>query len=251
VFYFCHVIKAIASPGEGAGLFRRRQRFQVTLGDSNMAQHAEFLKLGTTLLVLDVIEAGGLDDAPRLRRPLRALRAFADDPDLRATAPLADGRRVRALDIQRSYIDACRRFVDRHAAGDARVAEVLRLWQETLDALGRDPSRLVGRLDWVTKRHLLDAAGPGASADQRRKLDLRYHELSPEGYYLRLEAAGVAPVVAEPEDVVAAIDCPPEGSPAAARGRLIRQLRGAVRVGWSSAVVTDARGTRIVRLDER
>ena len=126
-------------------------------------------------------------------------------------------------------------------AGDAR-----RAW--------RDPSRLVGRLDWVTKRHLLDAAGPGASADERRKLDLRYHELSPEGYYLRLEAAGVAPVVAEPEDVVAAFDRPPEGSPAAARGRLIRQSAesgGSVRVGWSSAIVTDSSGTRVVRLDDR
>src|SRR5262249_61061252 len=100
-------------------------------------------------------------------------------------------------------------FVGRHAGGDARAAEVLRLWEETLNALGRDPSRLVGRLDWVTKRYLLDAAGPGASSDERRKLDLRYHELSPEGYYLRLEAAGVAPVVAAPEGVGAAIDCPP------------------------------------------
>jgi proteasome accessory factor A len=255
VFYFCHFMKAVASPAEGiAGLLRRRQRLQVTIGDSNMAQHAEFLKLGTTLLVLDVIEAGGLDDAPRLRRPLRALRAFSGDPDLRAAAPLADGRRVGALEIQRFYLDACRRFVGRHAAGDALAAEVLRLWHETLDALGRDPSRLVGRLDWVTKRHLLDAAGPSASADERRKLDMRYHELSPEGYYLRLEAAGVAPVVAEPEEIVAAIDHPPEGSPAAARGRLIRQSAesgNAVRVGWSSAVVTDARGTRVVRLDER
>jgi Pup amidohydrolase len=173
---------------------------------------------------------------------------------LRATVPLADGRRVCALDIQRSYLDACRHFVGRQAAGDARAAEVLRVWQETLDLLRRDPSRLVGRLDWVTKRHLLDAAGPGASADERRKLDLRYHELSPEGYYLRLEAAGIAPVVVEPEEVVAAIDRPAEGSPAAARGRLIRQSAesgGAVRVGWSSVVFTDARGTRIVRLGDR
>lgn len=254
-FYFCHYFKAVAAPGEGiARLFRRRQRLQITIGDSNMAQHAEFLKLGTTLLVLDAIEAGELDDAPRLRRPLRALRAFTDDPDLRATAALAGGRRVSALEIQRTYLDACRRFIDRHAVVDARAAEVVHLWQETLDALERDPSSLVGRLDWVTKRHLLDAAGPGASADERRKLDLRYHELSPEGYYLRLEAAGVAPVVVEPEDVLAAIDCPPENSPAAARGRLVHDAAEpgvVVRVGWSTAIVMDARGTRVIRLDDR
>jgi hypothetical protein len=254
VFYFCHFFKAVASPAEGlGGLFRSRQRLQITIGDSNMAQHAEFLKVGTTLLVLDVIEAGGLGDAPRLRRPLRALRAFADDPELRATAPLTDGRRVRALEIQQFYLDACRRFVSQHGGVDARAAEILRLWQETLDALERDPMSLVGKLDWVTKQHLLNAAAPDASADERRKLDLRYHELSPEGYYLRLEAAGVAPVVVAPEDVIAAIDVPPEGSPAAARGRLIREAaesRVTLQVGWSSAIVTDASGTRVVRLDE-
>jgi proteasome accessory factor A len=255
VFYFCHVVKAAATPGGAiAGLFRRRQRLQITVGDSNMAQHAEFLKMGTTLLVLDVIDAGGLDDAPRLRRPLRALRAFSDDPDLRATALLADGRRVRALELQRFYLDACRRFVDRHCLGDTRAAEVLRLWHETLDALEHDPSRFVGRLDWVTKRHLLDAAGLAASVDERRKLDLRYHELSPEGYYLRLEAEDVAPVVVTAEDVVAAIDRPPDGSPAAARGRLIREAAesgGSVEAGWDCAVVWDSQGTRVVRLNGR
>jgi hypothetical protein len=255
VFYFCHYIKSIANPVEGvAPLFRRRQRLQITVGDSNMAQHAEFLKVGTTLLVLDVIEAGGLDDAPRLVRPLRALRAFSDDPDLKATARLTDGRRVRALDIQRFYLDACRDYVDRNSAGDARAAHVLRLWKDTLDALERDPSVLVGRLDWVTKQYLLDAAGSEASVDERRKLDLRYHELSPEGYYLQLEAAGVAPVVVEPEEIVTAMDLPPEGTPAAARGQLIRRVAGSggsVRAGWGSAVVTDALGTRVVRLDGR
>ena len=60
VFSFCHVVKAVADPADGGvSVFRRRQRLQVTIGDSNMAQHAEFLKVGTTLLVLDVIEAGG------------------------------------------------------------------------------------------------------------------------------------------------------------------------------------------------
>jgi proteasome accessory factor A len=162
---------------------------------------------------------------------------------------------VRALDIQRSYLDACRRFIDEHAPDDAGAATVVRMWQETLDALERDPSELVGRLDWITKRHLLDAAGPEASADERRKLDMRYHELSPEGYYLRLEAAGVAPVIADPEDVIAAIDSPPEDSPAAARGRLIRESAesgSSVQAGWTRAIVTDGRGApRVVRFEER
>src|SRR5262249_9896587 len=94
VFYFCQIIKAINDLLAGdwpsfARLFHRRQRLQLTIGDSNMAQFAEYLKIGTTLLVLDAIEAGELKEAPRLRRPLRALRAISADPDLQTTVPLA------------------------------------------------------------------------------------------------------------------------------------------------------------------
>jgi Pup amidohydrolase len=107
-----------------------------------------------------------------------------------------------------------------------------------------DPSRLVGKLDWVTKRFLLDQAGPGASPAARAKIDLRYHELSRDGYYLQLEAAGLAPTLVEPEQVLAAIAQPPPGTPATQRGRLIRQYGdGAVRASWS-AVITPS-GSRV------
>jgi proteasome accessory factor A len=259
VFYFCHVLKGIVEilsldVTSFCRLFQRRQRLQITIADSNMAQHAEFLKVGTTMLVLDVIEAGALGEPPRLRRPLRALRSISSDPELRQTIPLADGRRLSALEIQRYYLNACRRFVGDRSPADPQAQEVLDLWTETLDALAHDRSRLVGKLDWVTKRYLLDQLGTDASIDDRRKLDMRYHELSPNGYYLRLEAAGIAPTIAEPEDVLAAIDTPPEGSPAAARGGLIRayaRTRPGLRASWSSVMIPTGSGARVIRLDGR
>jgi proteasome accessory factor A len=255
VFYFCQIIKGINDVLLGdwlsfVRLFKQRQRLQVTIGESNMAQFAEYLKIGATMLVLDAIEAGELEEAPRLRRPLQALRAISADPDLQTTVPLADGRQVRALDIQRFYLNACRRFHERRAGQDAEAQQVLRLWEETLAALDEEPARLIGKLDWVTKRYLLDGIGNDASLDEKRKLDLRYHELSREGYYLRLEAAGLAPTIAEPEEVLAAMRLPPEGSPATVRGRLIRQFASSpvVRASWSSIVIPSESGTRVIRL---
>lgn len=243
-FYFCHVIKATVEvvggdPWSLARVFHRRQRLQITLGDSNMAQWAEYLKVGTTLLVLDAIEAGELEGAPRLRRPLQALRAICADPDLQATVALTDGRRWTALQVQRFYLDACRRFVERTRPDHAEAQKVLALWEETLDALEREPSRLVGKLDWVTKRYLLDGAGPDASRAARAMIDLRYHELGRDGYYLRLEAAGLAPTLVDPEQVLAAAGTPPAGTPAALRGQLIRQhaLTASVRASWSTIVI--------------
>jgi hypothetical protein len=86
-----------------------------------------------------------------------------------------------------------------------------------------------------------------------RKLDARYHELSQAGYYLRLEAAGVAPTMVDPEEVVEAISAPPEGTPATKRGRLIGEYAGsshAVRASWSSIIVPAGSSTRFIRLSE-
>src|SRR5262249_37849849 len=160
------------------------------------------------------------------------------------------GRRGTAVQIQRFYLDACRRLLERPGRADPEAVAILRRWQETLDALERDPTRLVGRLDWVTKRHLLDAAGAGAPVEVRRKIDLRYHELSREGYYYRLEAAGVAPTVVEPEEVFGVEGGPPAGTPAGAPGRVGREHAGSqpLRAGWNAVVINPGPRQRVVRL---
>jgi proteasome accessory factor A len=243
VFYFCHVVKAsiealAGDPGALARLFRHQQRLQISVGDSNMAQFAEYLKIGTTLLVLDAIDAGELEDAPRLWRPLAALRVLCADANLQARVRLRGGRYWSAVQIQRYYLEACRRFVNRCAPEHEEAQQVLRLWEQTLDDLAVDPSRLVGKLDWVTKRYLLELAGPDASPAARSKVDLRYHELSREGYYLQLEAAGLAPTLVEPEEVLDAIAQPPPGTPATRRGQLIRQhAESGLRASWSSVIL--------------
>ena len=65
-----------------------------------------------------------------------------------------------------------------------------------------------------------------------------------------LEAAGVAPTLAEPEEVLEAIYAPPEGTPATLRGQTIRkfaQARG-VRASWHTVLIDDGHGKRVVRL---
>lgn len=258
MFYFGYLWKGVLNlmAGDWEGykrLFGRRQRLQIACADSNMAQVAEYLKVGTTLLVLEAVEAGEFADAPRVWFPLRAMRRLCGDPDLRATVRAGWGRRWTALQLQRHYLEGCRRYVARVAPDHAEAAEVLRLWGEALDALEEDPKRMIGKLDWVTKRHLLETAGAGAPVEALRKIDVRYHELTREGYYVRLEAAGAAPTLAEPEDVLEAVGKPPEGTPAALRGRLIREHAKTperVVAGWSCVVLHNGR-RRVVRLTYR
>lgn len=236
-----------------AALFRRRQRLQLGLSDSNVAQAAEYLKIGTTALVIDMAEAGWLEDAPRLARPLAALRCIGGDPTLRVAVDTRDGRRMTALELQRYYLERARAYLAAQRAVRLEARDVVRLWGEALDALERDPSTLIGRLDWITKRYLLDRAGPAASAAMLKKVDLRYHELG-GGYLARLEEAGIAPRLVTDPELEAAMHEPPDTERARARGRLIRELAArdlSVRVSWDRVRVRGGgRRPRVYRLDD-
>ncbi|MCA9705548.1 MAG: proteasome accessory factor PafA2 family protein [Myxococcales bacterium] len=233
-----------------ASLFARRQRFQLGLSDSNVTQVAEYLKLGTTTLVLDMIEAGVLADLPRLRRPLQALHQVIADPSLRAQVRWGD-EALTALEVQRRYWERARDFVRRSPTPSLEAAELVELWGRTLDGLERDPASQVGRVDWVTKRFLLDTAGQGEPWAVRKTIDLKLHELGPGGYLAQLEAEGLAPRLVSPAEVEAAIYEPPPDSPAQRRSRLIRELgdqHAEIKVYWDRVRVGGPLRGRVIRL---
>lgn len=231
------------------GLFRRRQRLQLGLSESARCQLGEYLAVGSAMLVLDAIESGGLTGAPRLRAPVDALHAFAADPGLSARAEVGDGART-ALEIQRWYLEAVERWLQAHPTPSLEARELVRTWGEVLDLLETQPGALVGRIDWVTKRYLLETAGAGADQAVLQKIDLRYHELG-EGYLSRLEAAGIAPRLVADEEVARAMVEPPRDTPAAVRGRVVRSLSGGpepASVDWDSVRIGGTLRGKVVRL---
>lgn len=221
------------------GLFRRRQRFQIGMSDSNMAQVAEYLKVATTSLVIDMAEAGALDALPAVPRPLRTLRRIARSPDLGF-----------AIAVQRRYLACAQRFLRDSATPSLEARDVVDRWRETLDALERAPDELFGCVDWVTKRRLIETAG--RSAAERKKIDLKYHELG-AGYFARLERAGFAPMLVSPAEALAARRQAPPDSPARARARVMRELiaeAARVRMTWDHVRVGGPIKGRVIRLDD-
>lgn len=212
-----------------SALFSRRQRLQLGIGDSNCAQTAEFLKIGTTALVIDMVEAGCLRDAPRVRRPVRALKRISKDPTLQAQIALKRGGSMTALDIQRWYLRRAEAFLSNQPVASIESREIVTLWRKTLQALERNPVSLVGRIDWVTKRMLMADAGMNDAA--RKKIDIKYHEIG-SGYFSMLERKGIAPVRLSVHDIDDAISRPPTNTPAWRRGQSIR-LAGDARVSMS------------------
>src|SRR5262249_62094229 len=104
---------ARAEPPADAARYRR---LHVIIGDATLAETSTYLKLGSTALVLDLIEEGpthGIDLSDlALARPVHAVHAISRDPTLRATVALADGPELTALALQRIYLDRVAKLVD-------------------------------------------------------------------------------------------------------------------------------------------
>jgi proteasome accessory factor A len=264
IYVFRHWLEQLCDPSmhtfqATVALWKRRQRLQIGLSDSNAADWAEYLKVGATSLVLDLIEAGGGEGLPRLKRPLAALRRIGGDWNLVVDVPTDRGP-MSALRIQTAYYEACRRFVEAHPHGhDAEARKVLRVWKASLDAAAafrRDATAIepaLGRLDWLTKRWMLDQLSADASWETRKKVDLRYHELTAEGYFRRLSEAIPAAWLADEAAVSRAYRLPPRDSPAGRRGYLVREFGGcddSLRVSWSQVVIGHGRHRRVVDLHD-
>ncbi len=231
---------------------RARRRLHLLIGDANMSEWAQTLRVGATALVLEVIEDGTPAGWPVLARPLEALQAINVDPELRATYALADGGAASALEIQARILALVRERLEA-APGPMELwkARVLAMWQETLEGLRRSPDSFADRIDWLAKRRLVieelpDAAdrealrqrgaevmrdgGARSPADERlrdlafraRRVDLRFHELGPRGGARRLEKRGLFRRVSSPEQVETARTEPPADTRAFARGQAIK-----------------------------
>ena len=143
-----------------------------------MSEVANFLKMGTTSLVLAMIEDDWFARAGRefaLRRRCGAMRRVSYDLSLSRPLDLADGRTMTALELQWEHLDLARKYAEERGldavGGDEIGREILRRWEEVLTGLESDPMTLAKQLDWVAKyrivngyreRHGLRLAGPQA-----------------------------------------------------------------------------------------
>jgi Pup amidohydrolase len=142
---------------------------------------------------------------------------------------------MTALEIQHHYLAGCRRFLAAQPDPPAEASQIIDRWSSVLHDLEHDRERLVGRLDWITKQWLIEKCGADSTWAARKKIDLRYHELSPQGYFEQLRAAGAVREILSEDEIDNACAVPPPNSPATLRGHHIRKLLAsgeAVRANW-------------------
>ncbi len=111
----------------------------------------------------------------------------------------------------------------------------------------------VGRVDWLSKRWMMDQLGEDADWPARKKVDLRYHELSEDGYFYKLMATRPDLRLVDEARIERRRRSPPPSSPAARRGWLIREFANSdesMQSEWAYAMIGRGRHRRRVEFEE-
>ena len=220
----------------------RYRRLHVIVGDSNLAEVSTYLKVGTTALVLAMVEDGALRKDLALEDPVRAIKEISHDTTCTRKVRLKRGTEVSAVELQREYLELAHAYYAT-VEQSPQVTDLLERWERVLTQLAEDPRQCARELDWVIKQALLEAytTRKGIGFDDQRvsMLDLQYHDLRlDKGLYYRLEREGMVERLLTDEEIRRAMRLPPTDTRAYFRGTCVRRFRAQVcGASWTSILL--------------
>jgi len=225
----------------------RFRRLHVIVGDSNMSEYTTFLKLGTSSILLRMLEE---DNAPwrdlSLENPIRAIREISHDMTCRRRIRLANGRELSAVEVQAEYLNRALKFAKKHGLSPLEQ-QALEMWEHVMTHLESDPLKLRTEVDWVIKYHLIEAYRERHELPLTHPrialVDLSYHDVtrSRSLYYL-LERRGQVDRTATDEQIDTAVTTPPQTTRARLRGAFIKRAKERKRdytVDWVHLKLND------------
>jgi len=240
------IINTRDEPHSDAERFRR---LHVIIGDANLSQFATLVKLGSTALLLAVLEDEGASGFPSPpRQPVHAVRSFSLDTSLRAVEVCDDDQRRSAWDFQDQLWTLADRYVTRRG-GDAvgtsdEVAFILTQWREMLDGVRDDTTTVADRIDWVAKlrivRGMQDRHNLKDDDAVLRAIDLQYHDIRPQ----RSLSQRVGLRTLQDDDIIReAVHKPPRTTRAYFRGECVKRYPDQiVAANWDSVVFDVGQG---------
>ncbi len=228
------------------------RRLHVIVGDSNMAELPTYLKMGTTAIVLTMIEDACITKDLSLEDPVRAIKEISHDISLRKKVRLKGGKAYSAVEIQRAYLEMAWEYYQRRDM-PLWVKEVLVRWEDLLNRLAEDPLQLSRELDWVIKRELIASycsrRGIPFSDHRAFMLDLQYHDLRKEkGLYYTLERQGYVERIVTDEEILSAMREPPPDTRAYFRGMCLKRFPEQVYGASWSSILFDTGGSTVKRV---
>ena len=221
------------------------RRLHVIGGDGNLFDVSDYLKIGTTSLVLWAVEQGlTLEwEGMRMHDPVVETWEVSHHPNLDYRITLASGMKASGLDVQQMMLDfVLEAFHKTQITPSPAEQDILDRWQSVLDRMKKDLFSVATEVEWVAKYQLLSRQRERLQtswADPRLKaMDLQWSDLRPDHCLVnKLDQAGRVTRLFTPQQVAAAADLPPRGTRAWVRGRAVAELPQLVRASWTSLVL--------------
>src|SRR4051794_10325611 len=231
------------------------RRLHVIIGDANLSEVQTYLKVGTTALVLAMIEDNFLSVELAVQQPVLSLRAVSHDPTLQHLLKLRDGRSLTAVQLQMEYLEQARKYVEDRFGTDADpiTQDVLTRWESLLSRLEVDPFLCKRELDWVAKLEILEGyrSRDGLGWDDARLalVDLQYADIRPDkGLYNRLLAGGRMDRIVDDAAITWARTEPPDDTRAYFRGRCLDKWPEQVAAASWDSVIFDVGRESLMRV---
>ncbi len=236
------------------------RRLHVIIGDANLSDVSGLLKLGTTSLVLGLVESGRMRRDLSLVDPVASLRRISHDPTLRVKVDLVDGTSLTGLELLRAYQEEVLAHLQVDLGGDPMrtadgdTVEVLTRWDEVLTALETDPNSAAPQVEWLAKSQLLEGyrTRDGLAWDDPRlaMIDVQWSHGTPgKGLARRLEARGRLERLIDEDAVLAAVSSAPPTTRAWFRGECIRRYpESVVAASWQTLLIDAGDGGSLHRI---
>ncbi len=226
---------------------RQYRRLHLIHGDTNVLPASLFLKVGTTRLVLDLLDA---DEMPMLvlSDAVTTLRRISRTLSPPWCVVLGDGKMADALELLERYRQKVKQLF---RGRDPETDALLKLWEHVQQALATDLTSLVGIVDWVSKEYLLrefcEREGIEWGDPWLESQDLEYHQIDPDRSLGLALANGDG--LWSPSRLAQARFDPPANSRAHARSRLMREIMDqdtSYFLDWEAVEVPNQKRTRLL-----
>jgi proteasome accessory factor PafA2 len=226
------------------------RRLHIIVGDANMCDVATFLKLGTTAIILAMIEDNFEDfnkNLCLLEKPVEAIKEISHDTSLKAKVETDKGF-MTALDIQNSLLSSAKSYVQSCSDEDLKLIggnvahDIISKWEEVLNKLETSPESLSGQIDWITKKKLIDGfiARDNLDPDDPKLagIDVQYHDIRKDKLFDKMRKRGEIENLVDEIDILNCVDNPPETTRAYFRGKVLNKFAKDVHsANWDSVTL--------------
>jgi proteasome accessory factor A len=219
------------------------RRLHVIIGDANMSDFANILKVGSTALVISMIEDGFVDfDEVDLLNPVGVVKDISHDLDMKNIYLTNSGKKFSAIDIQEWYLEKSKLYLSQ-IGYDNNSRQVIEFWEQAVSSLKNNKEDLADRVDWIAKLALIkryqEKENMNLNDDLIQSLDFKYSEItSDDGIAQVLRRKNFLKQYLEASEVDNAISEPPTDTRAWFRGKAISKFSKSIAAAsWDSLIL--------------